>query len=275
MTSTVDPSAETTGVEATLPAEMKLMGSQGPLLVALHGFGSDRNSWLTLESFLLARGRLLTMDLPGHGRRATDVGDGRLSTLAEATAHRLAALGDEPWHLIGHSLGGGLALYLADRFPERVASLTLIAPVGLGQGVNADFLSSFPQIQDAAQAQALLQQLVQQPRLIGRSLSAGLAASLHEPGRRSALQAIAQGIRQFEQHDMEALLARPHLQTIPRLVLWGDADRINTPDLTRIARFGGEFHTIDNAGHLPHIEQIRAVQERVGEFLNQVGLSAA
>jgi pimeloyl-ACP methyl ester carboxylesterase len=275
MTSTVDPSAQTRGVEATLPAEMKLQGSQGPLMVALHGFGSDRTSWLTLESFLLTRGRLLTMDLPGHGRSAADVGDGRLGTLAEAIARQLDALGDEPWHLIGHSLGGGLALRLAERFPERVASLTLMAPVGLGQGVNADFLSAFPQIQDAAQAQALLQQLVQQPRLIGRSLSAGLAASLNEPGRRNALQAVAQGIQRFEQHEVEALLARPYLQTLPRLVLWGDADRINTPDASRITRFGGEFHTIDNAGHLPHIEQIRAVQARLGDFLNRVGVSAA
>jgi pimeloyl-ACP methyl ester carboxylesterase len=274
MTSTVDPSAQTTGVEATLPAEMKLQGSQGPLMVALHGFGADRTSWLTLESFLLARGRLLTMDLPGHGRSAADVGDGRLSTLAEAIARLLDALGGEPWHLIGHSLGGGLALHLVDRYPERVASLTLIAPVGLGQGVNADFLDAFPKIQDAAQAQALLQQLVQQPRLIGRSLSAGLAASLNEPSRRSALQAIAQGIQHFEQHEVEVFLARPHRKTFPRLVLWGDADRINTPDPSRIARFGGEFHTIDNAGHLPHIEQIRAVQDRVDEFLNQVGVGA-
>jgi pimeloyl-ACP methyl ester carboxylesterase len=275
MTSSVDPSAPSQGTQGALPAEMKLQGSQGPLLVALHGFGSDRTSWLTLESFLLARGRLLTMDLPGHGRNAADVGDGRLSSLAEAAAQRLDALGDEPWHLIGHSLGGGLALRLAERFPERVASLTLMAPVGLGLGVNADFLSAFPQIQDAAQAQALLQHLVQQPRLIGRSLSAGLAASLNEPGRRSALQAIAQGIQHFEQTDVEALLNHPHFQTLPRLVLWGDADRINTPDASRITRFGGEFHTIEAAGHLPHIEQIRAVQDRLGDFLNRVGVSAA
>ena len=248
---------------------VRRLGSDGPPLMLLHGFGADGSSWMTLESTLSSRARVLAVDLPGHGRSPDEVGDGRLEALCEPLSDLMLTESEARWHLIGHSLGGALAWLLAHQWPRRIASLTLIAPVGLGQGVDRDFLEQFPQVDSAARAQELLQRLVEQPRLIGRSLSAGVAAQMAVAQRRQALGEIARGITHFEQHTADSLLTASSLDAVPRMVLWGEADRLNPPDRQRLAGWGGEFHPVSQAGHLPQIEQIRSVQYLIADFLDR------
>ena len=71
------------------------------------------------------------LDLPGHGASSKDVGDGSLTTLADTVVGFLDALGISRAHLVGHSLGGAVVAAVAKAAPDRVASLTLLAPAGL------------------------------------------------------------------------------------------------------------------------------------------------
>ena len=71
------------------------------------------------------------LDLPGHGASDKDVGDGSLAALADVVVGFLDALGISRAHLVGHSLGGAVVAAVARSAPEKVASLTLLAPVGL------------------------------------------------------------------------------------------------------------------------------------------------
>lgn len=235
----------------------------------LHGYGSDSLSWLLNQPALEPLGALHAVDLPGHGNADADVGDGRIDTLAQRVAQALDAAGLSRLDLVGHSLGGAVAMRLARSRPDLVGSLALIAPAGLGQGVDAGFLDAYPELDDAAAATALMQRLVLQPRLIGRVLVARVLAQLAEPGRRDALRRIARSLRDEAaaiEADAEAI-GRLDAAALPRLVVWGARDAINPPDSDRLARFGGQTRVVDEAGHLPHIESAKAVNAALVDFL--------
>ena len=107
-------------------------GGTGQPIVLIHGFASDSQSWAPLEAHLRDR-PLIRIDLPAHGKSP------RLKTTSftDLVLHLRRALDGldiERADVIGHSLGGALSLALADTRPRTVASLTLIAPAGLGPG---------------------------------------------------------------------------------------------------------------------------------------------
>ncbi len=109
-----------------------LEGGAGTPLVFLHGFADQKETWSILAPRLADRHRVLLPDLPGYGD-ATLVGPDE-ATL-EAQAEHLRGFLDRvgvygPAHLCGNSMGGGVALEFAKRYPERVASLSLLSTMG-------------------------------------------------------------------------------------------------------------------------------------------------
>lgn len=109
-----------------------LESGEGTPLLFLHGFADQKETWALLAPRLADRHRVLVPDLPGFGD-ATPVPPER-ATLPQQSRHLakfLDKLGiQEPVHLCGNSMGGGLAVQFAADFPERVASLILISPMG-------------------------------------------------------------------------------------------------------------------------------------------------
>ena len=112
-----------------------LVAGDGELLLLVHGLGGSAANWLALAPLLLPGRRLIVPDLPGHG------GSDPLPAAASLTAYAdsLAALLDGPAAVVGHSLGGAIALRLAIRRPELVSALVLAGAAGIssGRGVRA------------------------------------------------------------------------------------------------------------------------------------------
>src|SRR4029077_3433574 len=119
----------------------------------------------------LAEGRrAVALDLPGHGG-STKVLDGAdESSFAAVIDRALTALDIERCHLVGHSMGGGIALTFANWQPERVASLTLIASAQLGPEINAAFIDGFVKAQRRREAQEVLTLLVHDSSMISRAM---------------------------------------------------------------------------------------------------------
>ncbi|PZF76672.1 alpha/beta hydrolase [Aestuariivirga litoralis] len=249
----------------------KTLGGEGPDLVLIHGFGSDRLSWAGTSPALMEVARVHSLDLPGHGDSlAADAGDGSAAALAGAVTAALDAQGMGPVHLLGHSLGGSIAMLMALGQPERVRSLTLLAPAGLGHAIDHDFLARFPDLATKEEAEALLQKLVSKPLLINRFTIARVLEQLSRTGAREALRAIAKGVEAHEEQLGEAarLIAATGL---PRLVIFGGADAINPPSPAALAAFGGQQLVIPEAGHLPHVEAARQVNAAITAFITRVG----
>jgi pimeloyl-ACP methyl ester carboxylesterase len=96
-------------------------------VVLLHGMGDASGVWIGIAPFLLAQRRVLCIDLRGHGESAwSDTGDYRTNTHVHDVTELLEVIGLDRVTLVGHSLGGAVALAYATRFPERVRDLVII-----------------------------------------------------------------------------------------------------------------------------------------------------
>ena len=104
----------------------------GDPLILLHGMGSASTSWKTISPALQKKFRVISFDLPGHGKSAFDP-DQPMDpySLALLIKKQMDMIGIENAHFSGKSLGGWIALEIAAAFPERTLSVTGLAPAGL------------------------------------------------------------------------------------------------------------------------------------------------
>src|SRR3989442_3645259 len=109
-----------------------LTAGEGPVLLLVHGIASDSQGWRAVLPLLARRARVIAPDLPGHGASAKAPGDYSLGALASSLRDLLVKLGHERATLVGHSLGGGVAMQFAYMFAERTERLVLVSSGGLG-----------------------------------------------------------------------------------------------------------------------------------------------
>jgi pimeloyl-ACP methyl ester carboxylesterase len=107
-----------------------LAAGKGETLVLVHGLGGSAANWLALAPLLLPGRRLIVPELPGHGGSDPLPAAGSLTSYADG----LAALLDGPAAVVGHSLGGAIALRLAIRRPQLVSALVLAGAAGISSG---------------------------------------------------------------------------------------------------------------------------------------------
>ncbi len=126
------------------PHELSLHGhrvtyrvaGRGPVLLLLHGITNSSQTWEHVAPLLSEHFTVLAPDLLGHGESATPRGDYSLGAHASGVRDVLTALGDERVTVVGHSLGGGIAMQFAYQFPERCERLVLVSSGGLGREVH-------------------------------------------------------------------------------------------------------------------------------------------
>lgn len=243
---------------------VRSFGDVGPDVVFIHGFGGDRLTWAaTIPA--LPTARVHTVDLPGHGDTGLDADDGSVAALATGIVAGLDGRIGGPAHFVGHSLGAGLGLLIAQQRPELVQSLFLIAPAGLGHGVDGGFLEAYGAMTTRDEATALLTRLVGRPELISRQIVDYALGQLARDGVRETLATIAGGVVAGQQTMAAAAQAVAERGTA-RTVVWGRDDMINPPDLAQLTAFGD--HTLlPGVGHLPHVEAPTAVNERLVAFI--------
>jgi len=108
----------------------------GPVILLVHGITSCKEAWRAVMPALAERFTVVAPDLLGHGGSAKPRGDYSLGAYASGLRDLLAALGHERATVVGHSMGGGIAMQLAYQFPERVERLALVSSGGLGREVG-------------------------------------------------------------------------------------------------------------------------------------------
>ena len=108
----------------------------GPVLLLIHGMAGSLATWRSVIDPLARNATVLAVDLPGHGGSSPGGGDYSLGSLAAGLRDVLTALGHDRATLVGHSLGGGIAMQFAYQFPEMTERLVLVSSGGLGLEVN-------------------------------------------------------------------------------------------------------------------------------------------
>jgi pyruvate dehydrogenase E2 component (dihydrolipoamide acetyltransferase) len=246
-------------------------GQDGEVVLLVHGYGGDRNSWLFLQEPLAARYRVYALDLPGHGSSAKDVGDGTLGVLADAVTGVLDAVGAERAHLVGHSMGGAVALAVAARDPGRIVSLTLIAPSGFGPEINGGYLRGFADAQTRRELKPVVGQLFADESLVTRQLVDDLLAYKRLDGVDQALHALVGTLLDGDaQRGDSAALVAAIGGAVPVTAVWGSADRI-IPAVQAESVAGAVRHLVAGAGHMPHMERPGEVQAAIEETIARAG----
>jgi pyruvate dehydrogenase E2 component (dihydrolipoamide acetyltransferase) len=244
-------------------------GQDGDVVLFVHGYGGDHNSWLFLQAPLSEKYRVYALDLPGHGTSSKDVGDGSVGLLADAVIGVLDAIGADRAHLAGHSLGATVALTAAARNPARIASLTLIAPAGFGREINAGYLRGFADAETRRELKPVVSQLFADESLVTRQVVDDLLAYKRLDGVDTALHTLLAALLSpdGETQGVDAAAAVAAIGgAVPVTVVWGTGDRI-IPSGQAEAVAGAAIHLLDDAGHMPHMERPAEVQAAIEEAI--------
>ncbi|MCC5861840.1 MAG: acetoin dehydrogenase dihydrolipoyllysine-residue acetyltransferase subunit [Gammaproteobacteria bacterium] len=241
-------------------------GGEATPLVLVHGFGGDANNWLFNLTELAVSRPVFALDLPGHGASTKAVGEGSVAALAEALLGFLAALKLPQVHLAGHSLGGAVALEATRRAPERVASLALLAPAGLGERINGGYLQGFIAAQSRRDMKPVLAQLFCDQALVSRDMIEDILKYKRLDGVTEALETLSAGIfpagRQAAA--LRGVLEDP---ARPVLVIWGREDAIASPADADGLPAHVRVEVLDSVGHMPHMEAAGQVNRLLQEHL--------
>ncbi len=235
-------------------------------IVFIHGFGADLGSWMFNQSRLAQRRRTVALDLPGHGGSVKDVGTGDRQAMTAAVGDALDALGIGRAHLVGHSLGGAIAASLAISRPASIASLTLIAPAGLGPEINRSFIEGFVRAERRKEAADLLTHLVHDPALVSRQMVEDVLRYKRLDDVPEALAAIADAWFSAGRQSVDLAAAIAALP-MPVQLIWGAHDRIIPPSHAEPFAARRPVHILSNSAHLPHMEQANEVNGLIEQFI--------
>jgi pimeloyl-ACP methyl ester carboxylesterase len=242
---------------------------EGPVLLLIHGMAGTCENWSSVIDPLALRHTVLAPDLPGHGGSAPGGGDYSLGGLAATLRDMLLALGHDRATLVGHSLGGGVAMQFSYQFPEMVERLVLVASGGLGPEVSPLLrAAALPGADLFIGATANVGQRA--GSLVGRALttigmrpSADIAevargyASLSDGRRRRAFLSTLRAVVGTEGQRIAAADRLYLARELPLLIVWGERDPIIPVRHAREAHEalpGSRLEVFENAGHLPQLE---------------------
>ncbi len=213
------------------------VAGSGPPVVLIHGMLNSSSHWRAVALNLAREHTVIAPDLIGHGDSAAPRGDYSLGAHASSIRDLLAAIGVDRASIVGHSLGGGVAMQFFYQFPQRVERLVLVSSGGLGHEVS-------PMLRSAALpgVSGLLSMTIH-PRLTGALMNGGRRLREREVRLGVYMQALARALRPLENGDARQAFLQTlravidvHgqrvsatdrlylLERMPTMIVWGERD---------------------------------------------------
>jgi pimeloyl-ACP methyl ester carboxylesterase len=248
------------------PVTFHKMG-EGPPLLLVHGITSSSRTWKSVMPRLAAEHTVIAPDLLGHGRSAKPQGDYSLGAYASGMRDLMIALDVPKATVVGHSLGGGIAMQFAYQFPDRISRLVLVDTGGIGREVNpalraatlpgAEYVLPIlftPTLHDAGlKVRNFLAGIGLRGSADVEGVAEGFASLTEADARRAFINTVRSVIDPTGQRVSAA--DRLYLtRDIPSLIVWGDRDRIipaSHADLAHELMPGSRLEIFPGAGHFP------------------------
>jgi pimeloyl-ACP methyl ester carboxylesterase len=255
----------------------------GPVVLFIHGILGSHRNWAHLIDRMDDNHRVIVPDLFGHGHSAKPVGDYSLGAHAATLRDLLDRLGIDRVTLVGHSLGGGIAMDFYYLFPERVDRLVLVASGGLGREVHRVLRSAtlpgaewvLPVIASgwvrarAETAGRVMTKVGWKPGADITAIWQGFT-SLGDGESRRAFLATTRSVIDPGGQTVSAHDYLPDVLPIPTLIVWGSRDRMipawhairaqeSIPDC--------QVELFEGAGHFPHLDDPDRFADLLRDFI--------
>jgi pimeloyl-ACP methyl ester carboxylesterase len=256
---------------------------EGPVLLLIHGITSSAESWREVIPALAEDHLVIAPDLLGHGRSAKPRGDYSLGAYASGIRDLLLALGHDRATVVGHSLGGGVAMQFSYQFPERTERLVLVSSGGLGEEVHlllrAATLPGAEFVLPLLASRPLLDAGEWVSRTLGRiGLRTGpdvaeMARGYASLADRDSRAAFVHTLRSIIDPTGQRVSARDRLYLaaeLPSLIVWGERDPILPVAHGRAAKKeipGSRLEVLPDAGHFPMLDSPRRFAAILSDFM--------
>ncbi|CAM4337645.1 4,5:9,10-diseco-3-hydroxy-5,9, 17-trioxoandrosta-1(10),2-diene-4-oate hydrolase [Mycobacterium basiliense] len=263
----------------------RIAGS-GPAILLIHGIGDNSTTWTGIHAKLAQRFTVIAPDLLGHGKSDKPRADYSIAAYANGMRDLLSVLDIERVTIVGHSLGGGVAMQFAYQFPHLVDRLVLVGAGGVTKDVNVVFrLASLPM---GAEALALLRLPMVLPtvQLLGRVVGLALGSTaigqdipnvlrilddLPEPTASSAFTRTLRAVVDWR-GQIVTMLDRCYLtQAIPVLIIWGGRDvvvPVRHALMAHAAMPGSQLEIFESSGHFPFHDDAARFIDLVEHFID-------
>ncbi|MDZ7808085.1 MAG: alpha/beta fold hydrolase [Gracilimonas sp.] len=274
---------------AELPNETKVayidQGEAEQTLILIHGLGSYLPGWSMNIDALADHFRVVALDLPGYGKSSKNADNHTIPFFAESISQLMDHLEIAKATLVGHSMGGQVALYMAAHSPGRVQRLVLSAPAGFEQFSEAHY-EMFQATVSAEGIASTTDSMIEQNMKVNFYQFPESAVFMVEDRKAIKNDPNFEDYAQAQSQSVFAMLNEPVWDLLPEieqptLVIYGNQDalipnRYLNPQLTTkaVAEAGvermpnAELNMIDQAGHFVHFEQAEIFNQAVIKFLN-------
>jgi pyruvate dehydrogenase E2 component (dihydrolipoamide acetyltransferase) len=220
------------------------------------------SNWLFNIDALAEKATVYALDLPGHGQSSKTIAEPSLAGLSHALVGLTDALGIANAHIVGHSVGGAVAMQTALDAPDRVKSLTLMCSAGLGPEINSAYIDGYVKATSRRDLRPVLERLFADPKLVSRQL-------VDDALKYKRIDGVAEALRRpqlnlFEDGKQRTNLA-PLLRHVacPVLVIWGEQDDIIPASHAHALADKARAEIVPSAGHMVQMEKARSVNELI------------
>jgi len=254
-----------------------------PVLLLLHGLACDHTTWSPVIHELARKHTVIAPDLLGHGLSDKPRGDYSVAGYANGMRDLLTVLGIDKVTVVGHSLGGGIAMQFAYQFPERTERMILVAPGGLGPEVTpviravtlpgyhqAMGVLTLPGVRHVGMAGMRALHRLDHPATRDMGEIADIYDSFRDPRTRTAIRQVVRAVVDLR-GQMVTMTDRAYLtQAMPIMVVWGTEDKVipsmHAENVAAIAP-GAVVEIFADSGHFPHKDHPERFVKVMTEFI--------
>src|ERR1700737_1917552 len=262
------------------------VAGSGPAILLIHGIGDNSTTWSTVQTKLAQRFTVIAPDLLGHGKSDKPRADYSVAAYANGMRDLLSVLDIDRVTVIGHSLGGGVAMQFAYQFPQLVERLILVGAGGVTKDVNIALRIASVPLGSEALALLRLPLVLPTMQVVGRVAGAVLGstplgrdlpdvlrilADLPEPTASSAFARTLRAVVDWR-GQVVTMLDRCYLtQSVPVQLIWGARDSVIPVSHARLAHSampGSRLEIFSKSGHFPFHDYPDRFVEIVERFIN-------
>ncbi|WP_028623443.1 alpha/beta fold hydrolase [Pseudomonas sp. Ant30-3] len=239
-------------------------------VLMLHGYSADKNLWLRFARHFVGTYRVIIPDIAGHGDTGFKAGGGYdIPLQAKRMIQLLDVCGVEKVHVIGNSMGGYMAAWLAATYPDRIASVALIDPAGVSAPEASDLERHLAKghnpflIHSREEFRQFYEMTMAQPPWVPGVVLDAVAQRYQRC--REELEEIFRDFRASP--PMEPML--PEIKC-PALLVWGRKDRLIDVSSVSVWSKGIEdlrVEVLEGIGHMPMVEDPSGTASLYREFL--------